>query len=197
MDMGFFSWLTADTEESVANIYSGKFKGDVYLLQPHGKPPIKEEAYEGYGDFDGVDAYAWLCEANAEHLGIDIAGLTHEEKRNVGIGLAVGQVLIDANSGDVWHVFHDQSNIVDGSFFEGTYSDVIPQLGDSMSNLLESGAFKRKDISEIVEIRYPIKLSFSSKVVYEDLGPSKDCPDQGYFYSYDEDEEDEEEYVED
>lgn len=61
--MGFISWQTADTKESIANIYTGQCK-PVYLLQPNGKPPIYEPEYKGYGVFGEKDAYVWLAENN-------------------------------------------------------------------------------------------------------------------------------------
>ena len=63
--MGFFSWTTADTGESIANVYSGETVKDVYLLQPNGENPILERAYEGYGEFNGTDAFEWLALKNA------------------------------------------------------------------------------------------------------------------------------------
>ena len=65
--MGFFSWKTADTKESIGNISSAKSHtkkhGNVYLLQPYA-PAICESGYDGYGFFGGVDAYFWLASKN-------------------------------------------------------------------------------------------------------------------------------------
>ena len=68
-EYGFYKLLTADNQESIRNIYAGECR-TVYLLQPDGKPSIKEEAYEGYGVFGSVDAFVWLAMHNlsAEHL---------------------------------------------------------------------------------------------------------------------------------
>ena len=95
--MGFFSWKTADKDQSIANCYSAKFKSKtVYLLQPH-DAPIPESNYEGYGVFGGIDAYAWLAKTNAQywqHQGCfeDIARLDiyedTQELREFGIKLA-------------------------------------------------------------------------------------------------------------
>jgi hypothetical protein len=65
--MGFFSWKTADSKESIANIHSThqNARKPVYLLQPN-KDPICETAYDGYGVFGGVDAYAWLAKMNIQ-----------------------------------------------------------------------------------------------------------------------------------
>lgn len=76
--MGFFSWMTCDTNESISNQFSARGARTVYLLQPEGKPPIEEENYEGYGDFGGIDAYVWLATNNGlgatadRYAGIDL-----------------------------------------------------------------------------------------------------------------------------
>ena len=81
--MGFFSWKTADTDESIANIHSDHQNAGrtVYLLQPNGKEPIEETAYNGYGDFGPVDAFAWLAEMNS----LGIPGSNVEVRREKGI----------------------------------------------------------------------------------------------------------------
>jgi len=65
--MGFFSWKTADTKESIGNTSStnshSKKHGYIYLLQPNA-PAICEVSYEGYGVFAGVHAYCWLGSKN-------------------------------------------------------------------------------------------------------------------------------------
>lgn len=79
--MGFFSWKTADTGESIANVHAGHQNSwkTVYLLQPDGKPPIAAEGgYLGYGDFGDVDAYEWLADANN-------IPATHADRRLDGI----------------------------------------------------------------------------------------------------------------
>ena len=63
--MGFFSWNTGDTKESIPNVYQNRKEvKPVYFLQPGGRPPVREVAYGGYGVFGGVDAYAWLARMN-------------------------------------------------------------------------------------------------------------------------------------
>lgn len=73
--MGFASWKTADTKESIANAFSARFaEKPIYLLQPNDKQPIREDEYQGYCRFSGVNALAWLAKENAgekvEHLDI-------------------------------------------------------------------------------------------------------------------------------
>lgn len=81
--MGYFSFITSDTHESVSNCDSTRGALPVYLLQPDGEP-IFEELYEGYGVFGGNDVYALVARWNVpeqcngdddhdRHIGIDIA----------------------------------------------------------------------------------------------------------------------------
>lgn len=68
--MGFFSWKTADTDESIANIHAEhKNTGKtVYLLQPNNQKPIEQHGYEGFGVFGGVSVFAWLAKMNISDL---------------------------------------------------------------------------------------------------------------------------------
>ena len=61
--MGFFSWVTSDTNESISNVYSERGPLPVYLIAPDGTTYYEPE-YEGYGVFAGQDAYALLAQWN-------------------------------------------------------------------------------------------------------------------------------------
>ena len=65
--MGFFSWKTADTNETIWNTYTKKHR-PIYLLFPD-REPIKETSYDGYGRFSGQDVYEILAKENG--LGAD------------------------------------------------------------------------------------------------------------------------------
>lgn len=83
--MGFFSWKTADTGESIANIHAQTSTSrvrPVYLYKPKGGW-IKETSYDGYGVFGGRDAHALLAYWNAPQL---CTGQVDED-RLVGIEL--------------------------------------------------------------------------------------------------------------
>ena len=54
--MGFFSFETQDTNESVPNIYSGKKTFTVFMRDDQGNI-WEEPGYNGYGDFGGKDFY--------------------------------------------------------------------------------------------------------------------------------------------
>ena len=72
--MGFFSWMTQDTNKSIANAYSNRDTFKVHMIDNKGNV-FTEENYEGYGDFGGKDYYELLAEMNGfkdRNDGIDI-----------------------------------------------------------------------------------------------------------------------------
>ena len=74
--MGFFSFRTADTKESISSRYSQRGADTVYFLQPNGKPNVVESNYEGYGVFGRIDVFEWLAKMNGvgedRQSGIDL-----------------------------------------------------------------------------------------------------------------------------
>lgn len=92
--MGFFSWLTSDTNKSISNTSSDRGALPVYVLIPEefGGGSIYEDNYEGYGEFGGYDIYALVAQWNKPELctgdvdidrsiGIDIACYDHENAK--------------------------------------------------------------------------------------------------------------------
>jgi len=61
--MGFFSWETQDTNESIPNHYSDRSVFTVYMHDHLGNV-WKEDKYEGYGVFGDKDYYDLLAEMN-------------------------------------------------------------------------------------------------------------------------------------
>jgi len=185
--MGFFSWMTSDTEESIANIHTGHCR-PVYLLQPGGQEPICEPAYDGFGVFGGVDAYVWLAKANLpadleERIGDDQA------LRALGFTMADGTVCRDTQTGEIWSIRYSLPEEL-GIFFKNfphSWMTVIPEIGLSPSELCENGRFERVKLRELLEIKFPLKFSFDKDAVYEDVSPAKNCPHQGYFLPEQED----------
>lgn len=178
--MGFFSWLTADTKEPVANVHSEHPNGkrSPYIIQPNGKPPIGGTPYEGYGEIGGVDAYEWLAHING--LGND---------RNVGISIEHGDYYEDKKTGELWHyglpeTFQQQlgkpANRIGGE--RGNYGTPMPELGGKSANdMIKDGQWVRHGVSDMA--KHQLKISYNPNAVYEQLPPSEDDPNQGYFYS--------------
>ena len=74
--MGFFSWITQDTGESIANTYSNRPTFPVTMTDDKGNQ-WDEHDYEGYGVFGGKDYYELLDKMNGgygdRNRGIDLA----------------------------------------------------------------------------------------------------------------------------
>ncbi len=81
--MGFFSWKTSDTKETIWNVYSGMPVKKVHMVLPD-DTVYTEDAYEGYGVFGGEDIYEVIAKLNGLNT------------RSEGIGL----VFNDNPSGD-------------------------------------------------------------------------------------------------
>lgn len=64
--MGFFSFETSDTKESIPNVYSYYPTFTVYLTSPDGRV-WEESLYEGYGRFDGQCIYELIAELNTDN----------------------------------------------------------------------------------------------------------------------------------
>jgi len=79
--MGFFSWKTQDTNQSIANSFSGRNTFKVHMVDNKGNV-YTEHNYEGYGVFGGKDFFVLLSEMN----GIFLAD--KEDMREAGIDLA-------------------------------------------------------------------------------------------------------------
>ena len=78
--MGFFSWITIDTNESISNSCSCRGTFEVILCDDKGNQWIEED-YEGYGVFNGKDFYILLAEMNG-HVNDD-----KDVLRDIGIKL--------------------------------------------------------------------------------------------------------------
>lgn len=63
--MGFFSWKTQDTNESISNVYSCREVFSVVMTDDKGNK-WKEDEYDGYGVFGGKDFYELLAEMNGK-----------------------------------------------------------------------------------------------------------------------------------
>jgi len=192
--MGYYSFKTADTDESIPHIMSDNFQGPAYLLQPDGQPPICEEEYSGYGTFGVSNVYAVLAVQN-KHLfpkdflpGIDPAACldkmespkVHDALFHFGLGLAYGKVFQKPGEDTLYHVFNDNRNIVPGVFLDIQFNQFHPDLGGIPNEMTLDGRLIEIPITDLVDGYRPLKFSFNESAVWEDLPASKDCPNQGF-----------------
>lgn len=182
--MGFFSWNTCDTNESIANIHSGHVNSTkpVYLLQPNGKEPLVEDYYEGYGDFGGIDAYVWIAENNLQKALLEKYKDDEDKLREFGLALEMGTYYEDINNGRKFG-FHYTDLVDEIEHFGGTFDYVIPEYGKSANELIKEGTFVKKSLREFIcDYNHPLKLSYNKDAKYEDFEGSTHCEYQGYFY---------------
>lgn len=169
--MGFYSWNTADTNESIANVHSGKPIKTVYLIQPNGQPAIKECQYQGYGKFGGVDAYAWLAKANFGNEKLTDVAINADCGRYLEDDKAVYLCSVHLSAKNFKKVVQTDKKIVMFS----NYNELLP-------NGLTANQMSEQGLSKSITLTYPLKFSFNPDAVYEDLPASESCPFQGYFY---------------
>jgi len=180
--MGFFSWQTSDTKESIGNTHTSHCK-TVYLLQPNGEPPIKETQYNGYGVFGGVDAYDWLAEHNLPKSEvqkiIDSGGSYALRIHAIENFAPFASVYIFQDTGKILR----RSEVID--LENGmTYETKQERFGGrSINELIESGDVVTELMSDHNLVEYPLKFSFDEHAVYENLPAAEDCPNQGFFFA--------------
>lgn len=201
--MGYFSWLTADTLESIPVAgcdHPDHPSREVWLLQPNGECAIHEPSYQGYGVFGGIDAYQWLALHNLPpHLlppasrgeaaaasrmapnGFMTRVLTRDELRTVGVSLAHSSWIEDPETGRRMTVFHHGPDIIDPTIehLALTWAQPVPGYdGASANELVAQGRVVKKQF----DIAVPLKFSFDPHAIYENLPASQDCEHQGIYY---------------
>lgn len=73
--MGFFSWKTQDSNDSICNVYSTGTPFTVFMKDNQGNV-WEESEYQGYGEFGGKEYYELLAEMNGlkhSSQGIELA----------------------------------------------------------------------------------------------------------------------------
>jgi|NOAtaT_6_FD_contig_31_5913387_length_1017_multi_4_in_0_out_0_2 hypothetical protein len=61
--MGFYSFISQSDGKSIANVHSSREAVTVYMHDHEGNVYV-EKAYEGYGDFGGVNYYDLMARMN-------------------------------------------------------------------------------------------------------------------------------------
>lgn len=141
--MGFFSWITSDTHESISNVYSVRGALPVYLIAPDGTT-YYEPNYEGYGVFAGQDAYALLAQWNCpEKCTGDV-----EQDRLVGIYLREDDLKYPLKFAELKHL--DKEVIADKEQMRRKYnrlgaSDECPDQGFFYSDDEEDDDWDEED----------------------------------------------------
>ena len=175
--MGFSSYLTSDTEESILNVYTGLSR-TVYMLQPNGLEHIVEEAYQGYMTFGGVDVFEWIVKINK------LDSLCKEQDiQTFGSALALsGGIYIDVNTKQKYSL-HYSSLLDDIQAFSGSYDDTQDGYVSTPNELIKTDVWEEISLIELLDIEslYMPRFSFDKNTVYENVSNAKSCPMQGCF----------------
>lgn len=181
--MGIFSFKRAEDGKSIPTIHSGLPMKTHYLIQPGGKPPIAEPAYNGYGYWGDTHLHTWLAETNAESLGLSLEGLDEEQIRQLGVTLDRGEVFQDTRDGKLWWIGKWSAvPALGGEVHEGNFADFNDRLNGIPNHLIDQGTLTSVPVKEAFNLAYPIKLSAYPEAKYEDLPPSGLCEYQGLMY---------------
>ena len=164
--MGFFSWITQDTNKSIPSRHSSKKTFPVTMSDDKGNR-WHEPHYEGYGEFGGKNYYQLVAEMNRPD---QCTG----DDRDIGIRLAFGITAIE--NIDTGKIFKAQG--ID--FFN--WKDDILVDGLSANELLETKKWKQIKISE-PGVKFPM-LTEDPNVTWKYVGEPLHCEHQGYFYDY-------------
>jgi hypothetical protein len=173
--MGFFSFITSDGNESIANIHSNRKTFPVYLATPgpNGKV-FEEKEYNGYGVFGGKDIYVLIAELN--NL---LPNGTEEDKRMAGIDLIYKVIITDGTTSYIkgkdftnWdkpirNIGHSANELIHNQGF----SIVYPNGYGDFNKAVEQGLIMPKLFEDRVNINYWDEFSYPTT-----------CSYQGYFY---------------
>lgn len=187
--MGFFSWMTSDTQRSIPSSYSTRNTFPVYMITRDGQI-FEELQYEGYGEFGGKDIYVLAAEMNG------FKGATDEESR--------------ANFFDkVWKrgISKGGKRYFYGDDFANYGVPIEAEGGKSANELRDEGwdsfgdnggfaywASQGWEMPKLVEHKPSPE---GIKLHWNQIPYPQDCPDQGYFFDDSEDEDEWEEQEED
>lgn len=186
--MGFFSFLTSDTNRSIANHWSTKSTFPVFMITEDGQV-FCEKDYEGYGVFEGKDIYQLSAEMNG------YKGDTDDETRN----LFFDKIWVRGiKNGDKIYNYKEHFTRYDVPIeSEGGIcaNDLIKHHG--WEGFGEGGEFKYwaergLKIPKLVETPPTIDNMSDWKTYWDSLSYPESCPNQGFFYD---DEEDDDEDV--
>jgi len=195
--MGLHSWRTADTQKSIL-LDGVEGARTVYMLSPDGNH-IREDAYDGYAMFGGVDAMVHLFNMNFEDAPFSL-DMTNDEKRDIGLFLTANEDGKRMSSPSIHSgVFMDDSGqfycrksvpaiLLERAKEEGLHVEVLDVGIAELREKLDSGQLSSGLEPFLGSVFYgdtgwkfekPLKFSFNSHSDYDALPASKVCPNQG------------------
>ncbi|MCP3675180.1 MAG: hypothetical protein GY829_12015, partial [Gammaproteobacteria bacterium] len=148
--MGFFSWITSDTNESIINIHSVDNKArPVYLIQPKGRAAIEEREYDGYGIFGDTDAFVWLAENNFNSD--ELKHMTTEQIRYLGIDIDWGGFYQDKTTDNMYCFSPEICELFDNvTLLKGNYDTIVDGYHNTANELIDNYQWIRQPIVELL-----------------------------------------------
>lgn len=175
--MGQFSWLDCAYNDKRHAILDNVDKTSYVLLPPefscsHGRH-IKEDCYDGYGHFGGHDIYDLVVDWNRKYL--STANLRGGVRKSVEV--AIIELLGNGAS--------DAEIVV---YLKKTSEGRTPEI-DIANWKRHIGIAVACYDDQNEELKYPIKITYDSELLYDDAEPSLFDPNQGwgydeYYYEY-------------
>lgn len=158
--MGFFSWKTSDTNRTIWNVHSSKPTIQVHMITRDGAV-FTEDAYGGYGDFDGMCYYKLTDLINGG-----------DGNSSRGISLAFGTTIITNG---------EQTFVWQKDFFNWATDKLI---GDKSANDLVDEGWRQEKIRHDIQLpkfveHLPSEDNWEEE--FDALPDSKQCSTQGYF----------------
>lgn len=175
--MGFFSFITSDTNRSIPNVHSRRKTFPVYMVTEDGKI-YEEKEYDGFGVFGGKDIYILIAELN--NL---CPNCTQEDHRMAGIALVYKTIITNG-----------KTTYTKGKDFTN-WNKEIPGINRSANELVHILGWKTEypngygDLNIAAEKGYKMPKLFEDRASanrWEELGYPLSCADQGYFYEIEE-----------
>ena len=171
--MGFFSFKTSDTKQSIPNIHSGRSTFTVHMITEDGRV-FTENEYDGYGRFGGKDIYELIAELN------NLPGKNIDEKRSAAIDLLYET-----------HIIKGDCSYKQGTDFSHWEMPLPSEGGKTPKQLTKDEGWKifypngygdfNKAAQNGIKLPKLVRLESSLGKFYEFPYP-EDCPDQGFFY---------------
>jgi len=185
--MGFFSFLTSDTNKSVANHFSTRSTFPVHMITEDGQI-FTENDYEGYGVFGGKDLYVLTAEMNG------YKGETDEDTRQLFFDKIWVRGIMKGDKRYCYgedFVRYDLPIESEGGICA---NDLVSEHG--WEGFGQGGEFKDwaeqgLKMPKLVE-RLP-NTDANWKEWWNGLPYPESCPDQGFFYPDDEEDDDDDE----
>lgn len=172
--MSNFTWLTADTKQTILVRSTSSETMPVYVLLPNGYDPIYEADYKGDGMFGGWDAYVLLAYLNFTTEQLE--PLTEDEKRILGFHLHTGYRYVDDDGFQYCLASQSTPRVksllgIEEAIFYDSLDDVLSVQGSSMR--VSYHITLRNLKHDPFNVKFPLKFSFSKDSVYENLPASE------------------------